>query len=101
MDAEKGGRPVRTVFQTEDRQYVIIVVCHSRVLTEKNSWRQLFARSLFRPFALFVQEPIIQLFGLYMAFVYGITYRKLFVSRWSSYEPKLIASCLSGSDYDS
>ncbi|KAI0964038.1 hypothetical protein AcW1_000955 [Taiwanofungus camphoratus] len=57
MDAEKGDRPVRTVFQTEDRH-----------------WRQLFARSLFRPFALFVQEPIIQLFGLYMAFVYGITY---------------------------
>lgn len=28
-----------------------------------------------RPFALFVSEPIVQLLGVYMAFVYGLIYR--------------------------
>ncbi|PSS22698.1 hypothetical protein PHLCEN_2v2995 [Hermanssonia centrifuga] len=58
MDAEKGGpRVVRTVFQTADR-----------------SWKELIVRSLLRPFILFAQEPIIQLFGVYLAFVYGTVY---------------------------
>ena len=29
---------------------------------------------MIRPFALFVREPIIQLLGIYMAFVYGLIY---------------------------
>ena len=32
--------------------------------------------SLIRPFVLFAQEPIIQLFGVYLAFVYGTIYRE-------------------------
>lgn len=32
--------------------------------------------ALVRPFALFVYEPIVQLMGVYMAFVYGIFYRE-------------------------
>ncbi|EPQ50371.1 MFS polyamine transporter [Gloeophyllum trabeum ATCC 11539] len=58
MDAEKGPqRPVRTVFDTADRQ-----------------WQKIFAKALTRPFQLFAYEPIIQLLGVYMAIIYGIMY---------------------------
>jgi hypothetical protein len=62
-DAEKGARryrDVRTPFDGGAR-----------------SWRAIFAKSLVRPFALFVREPIIQLLGVYMAFIYGTLYRAL------------------------
>ena len=36
----------------------------------------MFSKALIRPFKLFASEPIIQLLGLYMAFIYGIFYRK-------------------------
>ncbi|ETW85069.1 major facilitator superfamily [Heterobasidion irregulare TC 32-1] len=48
---------VRTVFQGADRH-----------------WRTILAKALVRPFALFVSEPIVQLLGVYMAFVYGLIY---------------------------
>lgn len=32
--------------------------------------------ALTRPFIMFAQEPILQLFGIYFAFVYGTIYRK-------------------------
>ena len=38
------------------------------------SLRHILTKSLIRPFALFVREPIIQLLGVYMAFIYGIIY---------------------------
>ncbi|KAJ3553505.1 hypothetical protein NM688_g3576 [Phlebia brevispora] len=58
MDAEKGQpRIVRTKFQTEERKL-----------------KHLIARALVRPFVLFAQEPILQLFGIYLAFVYGTVY---------------------------
>ncbi|CCM02926.1 uncharacterized protein FIBRA_05040 [Fibroporia radiculosa] len=58
MDLEK-GRSVKvvTVFDSADRH-----------------WKHIFAKSLLRPFQLFFREPIIQLFGVYMAFVYGTLY---------------------------
>ncbi|KII89443.1 hypothetical protein PLICRDRAFT_688165 [Plicaturopsis crispa FD-325 SS-3] len=34
-------------------------------------WRAIFAKSLVRPFALISRELIVQLLGLYMAFIYG------------------------------
>ena len=40
----------------------------------EQTWREFLVRSLVRPFVLFVEEPIIQLFGVYMAFVYGVIY---------------------------
>ncbi|KAF8800056.1 MFS polyamine transporter [Phlegmacium glaucopus] len=59
MDLEKGPyKSVRTVFET----------------TSDRSWKGIFARSLIRPFQLFAQEPIIQLLGIYMAFIYGLFY---------------------------
>ncbi|KAG2341344.1 MFS polyamine transporter [Suillus weaverae] len=58
MDAEKAPyREIRTVFGGQDR-----------------SWRIIMAKSLSRPFALFAHEPIVQLLGIYMAYLYGILY---------------------------
>jgi hypothetical protein len=31
--------------------------------------------ALTRPFVLFINEPIVQVLGLYMAFIYGVFYR--------------------------
>ena len=63
MDAEKGAaqRKVQTVYEREKGE---------------ESWREFMVRSLVRPFVLFAQEPIIQLFGVYLAFVYGVIYRE-------------------------
>ncbi|KAG2148766.1 MFS polyamine transporter [Suillus clintonianus] len=58
MDAEKAPhREIRTVFEGQDR-----------------SWRTFMAQSLGRPFALFAHEPIVQLLGVYMAYLYGLLY---------------------------
>ncbi|CAL1710554.1 unnamed protein product [Somion occarium] len=58
MDPEKTDvREVRTVYDGADRH-----------------WRHIVAKALVRPFALFAREPIIQLLGLYMAFIYGLLY---------------------------
>lgn len=58
MDPEKAQyRHIRTPFQSDDRH-----------------WKRIFAKALIRPFALFVREPIVQLLGIYMAFIYGILY---------------------------
>jgi hypothetical protein len=35
-------------------------------------------KSLSRPFILFVHEPIVQLLGVYMSYLYGTLYRKAF-----------------------
>ncbi|KAG2338816.1 MFS polyamine transporter [Suillus weaverae] len=57
MDAEKAPqRAVCTVF-SQDR-----------------SWQTIMAKSLSRPFALFAHEPIVQLLGIYMAYLYGLLY---------------------------
>ena len=34
------------------------------------SWRHVFKKAIIRPFAFFVKEPIIQLFGIYVAFMW-------------------------------
>ncbi|THH18799.1 hypothetical protein EW146_g2225 [Bondarzewia mesenterica] len=58
MDVEKAALvQMRTVYQTADRH-----------------WKSIVAKALFRPFSLFIYEPIVQLLGLYMAFVYGQLY---------------------------
>ncbi|PSR72427.1 hypothetical protein PHLCEN_2v11701, partial [Hermanssonia centrifuga] len=57
-DPEKAtAREIRTRFDHSDRH-----------------WKQIFAKSLVRPFKLFWYEPIAQLLGAYMAFVYGLLY---------------------------
>ncbi|KAG2157948.1 MFS polyamine transporter [Suillus bovinus] len=58
MDAEKAPyREIRTVFEGQDR-----------------SWRTVMTKSLGRPFVLFAHEPIVQLLGVYMAYLYGLLY---------------------------
>ncbi|KAJ7808595.1 major facilitator superfamily domain-containing protein [Mycena olivaceomarginata] len=58
-DAEKGGpvRHVRSKFTSEDR-----------------TWKRIMTTALTRPFVLFINEPIVQVLGLYMAFIYGVFY---------------------------
>ncbi|KAF8917458.1 MFS polyamine transporter [Mucidula mucida] len=59
-DPEKGGIHVNvhTVFEK----------------SEPRTWQHIFSKALIRPFAIFVREPIIQIVGLYMAFIYGVFY---------------------------
>ena len=54
--------------------YLLLVPQFSSPLP--HSWQHLLSKALIRPFELFASEPIIQLLGLYMAFIYGIFYRK-------------------------
>uniref|UniRef100_A0A0W0G651 Putative MFS polyamine transporter n=1 Tax=Moniliophthora roreri TaxID=221103 RepID=A0A0W0G651_MONRR len=38
------------------------------------SWQSIISKALTRPFILFAREPILQLLGSYMAFMYGVFY---------------------------
>ncbi|ESK90262.1 mfs multidrug [Moniliophthora roreri MCA 2997] len=38
------------------------------------SWQRIVSKALTRPFILFAREPILQLLGSYMAFMYGVFY---------------------------
>ncbi|EKM53500.1 uncharacterized protein PHACADRAFT_259918 [Phanerochaete carnosa HHB-10118-sp] len=59
-DTEKGDpRLVKTVYEIQKGEIRM---------------KEFLIQSLCRPFALFFQEPIIQLFGIYLAFVYGTVY---------------------------
>ncbi|KIJ04756.1 hypothetical protein PAXINDRAFT_94341, partial [Paxillus involutus ATCC 200175] len=58
MDEEKVTfKEVRTIFEGNDR-----------------SWKAIMGKALVRPFVLFYYEPIVQLLGLYMAYLYGTLY---------------------------
>ncbi|KIJ09333.1 hypothetical protein PAXINDRAFT_87604 [Paxillus involutus ATCC 200175] len=58
MDEEKlPYKEVRTIFEGDDRTYI--------------SWKAIMRKALVRPFVLFYYEPIVQLLGLYLAYVYG------------------------------
>ncbi|KZP25450.1 MFS polyamine transporter [Athelia psychrophila] len=57
-DAEKANiQPLRTVYQ----------------LVEV-SWKERISKALFRPFVMLWQEPILQVFSLYLAYLYGMIY---------------------------
>ncbi|KAF8433769.1 MFS polyamine transporter [Boletus edulis BED1] len=59
MDVEKAPhKTVRTIFDGK----------------QDHSWSAIMTKSLVRPFTLFAQEPIIQLLGVYMAYLYGLLY---------------------------
>ncbi|KAK7048763.1 MFS polyamine transporter [Favolaschia claudopus] len=58
LDAEMGPiRNVRSVFATADR-----------------TWARIMKTAIIRPFVLFINEPILQALGIYMAFQYGLFY---------------------------
>ncbi|OAX35714.1 MFS general substrate transporter [Rhizopogon vinicolor AM-OR11-026] len=70
MDAEKASySEIRTVFEGQDR---------SQEGSDENilyaSCRTIMTKSLTRPFVLFTREPIVQLLGVYQAYLYGILY---------------------------
>jgi len=74
MDEEKApGVPIRISMETTDRQCVvhIFILFHAY---DSGSWGAMFSKGLIRPFRMFIYEPIIQLLGLYMAYVYGLLY---------------------------
>ncbi|KAF8124035.1 MFS polyamine transporter [Boletus edulis] len=59
MDVEKAPhKTVQTIFDGK----------------QDHSWSAIMTKSLVRPFTLFIQEPIIQLLGVYMAYLYGLLY---------------------------
>ncbi|KDR79428.1 hypothetical protein GALMADRAFT_117698 [Galerina marginata CBS 339.88] len=59
LDVENSPKKiVRTVYESQ----------------EVRSWQNIFARALTRPFQLFAREAIVQILGIYMAFIYGIFY---------------------------
>jgi hypothetical protein len=76
MDEEKArGITIRTAMDATGRQCVrlIFIAIYAYFL---NSWKAVFGKALVRPFKLFIYEPIVQLLGLYMAFIYyGLLYR--------------------------
>ncbi|KAJ7339843.1 major facilitator superfamily domain-containing protein, partial [Mycena albidolilacea] len=45
------------------------------LLNITHSWQRIMKIALTRPFVLFINEPIVQVLGLYMAFIYGLFYR--------------------------
>ena len=65
---------IRISMDVTDRQCVrlIFVAMYAYI---SNSWKAIFNKALARPFKLFIYEPIVQLLGLYMAFLYGLLYR--------------------------
>ena len=74
MDEEKApGVPIRISMETTDRQCVdhIFILSHAYL---SGSWGTVISKGLTRPFKLLIYEPIVQLLGLYMAYVYGILY---------------------------
>ena len=64
-------RHIRSVFAGDDREYVPeLNASDVTTLTRFTSWKHILAKNIIRPFELFIDEPIIQLLGVYMAFVY-------------------------------
>ena len=90
-DLEKGPyKSVRTVFDIDDRSWVFVFLLFSPIVyliliiytpSVVSRWKSIFAKALTRPFQLFVQEPIIQILGIYMAFIYGLFYSMSFIPR--------------------
>src|SRR5882757_8486283 len=75
MDEEKAnGITIRTAMDATDRQCVRLIVIAIYAYISK-SWKAVLSKALFRPFKLFIFEPIVQLLGLYLAFIYGLLYR--------------------------
>ncbi len=64
---------IRISMDTTDRQYVSLNFIFFPAYIS-HSWKAIFSKALVRPFKFFIYEPIVQLLGLYMAFVYGLLY---------------------------
>ncbi|KAF5368187.1 hypothetical protein D9757_011303 [Collybiopsis confluens] len=49
-------------------------IFHTVYENETRDWKYIVKIALVRPFALFIREPILQLLGVYLAFIYGMFY---------------------------
>ena len=75
MDEEKAhGITIRTAMDSTNRQCVRLIFIGIYAYIS-NSWKAVLSKALIRPFKLFIYEPIVQLLGLYLAFIYGLLYR--------------------------
>ncbi|KZP33608.1 MFS general substrate transporter [Athelia psychrophila] len=59
---------------TNEKGYAQYTHIRTRYQTDDRHWKRIFAKALVRPFAIFAREPIVQLLGIYMAFIYGLLY---------------------------
>ncbi|KAF7970479.1 hypothetical protein HWV62_23837 [Athelia sp. TMB] len=59
---------------SDEKGYARYTHIRTRFQSDDRHWKRLFARAILRPFALFAREPIVQLLGVYMAFIYGLLY---------------------------
>ena len=53
---------------------ILSIVFHIDIYPLEFRWKNIFIKASTRPFQLFAQEPIIQILGIYMAFIYGLFY---------------------------
>ncbi|KAI0292739.1 major facilitator superfamily domain-containing protein [Russula brevipes] len=67
-------RKAEAIRKTMDEEKAAGVVIRIPMDTGDRHWKAIFSNALVRPFRLFIHEPIVQLLGLYMAFVYGLLY---------------------------
>jgi hypothetical protein len=74
IDQEKASRVViRFSVDIADKKcvYLIFMLLYAYM---SRRWKAILSRALIRPLRMFVYEPIVQLLGLYMAFIYGLLY---------------------------
>ncbi|KAI0002444.1 MFS polyamine transporter [Russula compacta] len=67
-------RKAAAIRKTMDEEKASGVTIRISTDTTDRRWKAVFSKALIRPFRLFIYEPIVQLLGLYMAFVYGLLY---------------------------
>jgi multidrug resistance protein len=67
-------RKAAEIRKTIDEEKATAVKIHIPIDTTDRHWKAIFSKGLVRPFKLFMYEPIVQLLGLYMAFLYGLLY---------------------------
>ena len=76
MDEEKAcGITIRTAMDATDDSGSVSSLSQIYAYIS-NSWKAVLSTALVRPFKIFIYEPIVQLLGLYLAFIYGLLYRK-------------------------
>ncbi|KAF8498757.1 MFS polyamine transporter [Russula emetica] len=67
-------RKVAKIRKSMDEEKAREVEIRSPMDATDRHWKAIFRKALVRPFKLFIFEPIVQLLGVYMAFVYGLLY---------------------------
>ncbi|KAJ7067427.1 MFS polyamine transporter [Mycena amicta] len=71
---QRAQRIRRSLEQNADAEKGPVPHVRSRYADEGRTWKTVIRIALTRPFVIFYYEPIIQLLGVYMAFVYGVFY---------------------------